>query len=155
MKNIFLFLMFFINLIILSKEEQTNDTLDEDSNAGDDFYGYFKESLKDYLIKNKLLSSDREIQPIEMKKIFFEIVTEGGPESSPPQLRKSFDILADFFLEKYYSENKLIKGKDIYNLIDIDEIYNKFEEIIAMNPLYDKYEEEENMDRKDIINNDL
>ena len=141
---------------VLSKEEQTNDTLDEDSKTGDDFYGYFKESLKDYLIKNKLLSSDREIQPIEMKKIFFEIVTEGGPESSPPQLRKSFDILADFFIEKYYNENKLIKGKDIYNLIDIDEIYNKFGEIIAMNPLYDKYEEEENnMDKKDIINNDL
>ena len=154
------YLYFFIILSLLLVKSKCNENEinssnkeDIDDNVGDDFYGYFKQTLKDYLVKNNLFNSDKEIEPKEMKKIFFEVVTEGGPESSPKQLRKAFDKLANYFVQKYYNEKKQIKGKDIYNLIDIDEIYNIFIEINGENPLYNE-EEEEKFDN-DNIKNDL
>ena len=144
MNKFILSFLIFILLIIISKESEKNDSLEEEKDiSGDDFYGYFKQSLKDYLIKNKLYKSNREIESIEMKKIFFDIVTEGGPESSPKELRKAFDMLANHYIDKYYNENKHIRGKDIYNLLDIDDIYNTFGGIVAENPLFGGSEEEE------------
>ena len=90
-----------------------------------------------------------------MKKIFFEVVTEGGPESSPKPLRKIFEELTEFFVKKYYDENKQIRGKNIYNLIDIDDIYNKFEELFRENPIYGYNEEEEEQLGIEPIINDL
>ena len=169
-KLFFLYLITLLQLITNNKNEtnDTNDTIEEnnDNLYGDDFYGYFNESLKDYLIKNKLYNSERKIEHDEMKKIFFDVVTEGGPESSPKQLRKLFEKLADFFIEKYYNETKQIRGKDIYKLIDINEIYEKFNEFVVESPLYGyfdgeeeegKEEKEENVDinKGNNINNDL
>ena len=151
----FLFFITLLQLITNNKNvtNETNDIIEEnnDSLYGDDFYGYFNESLKDYLIKNKLYDSERKIDRDEMKKIFFEVVTEGGPESSPKQLRKLFEQLADYFIEKYYNETKQIRGKDIYKLIDINEIYEKFNEFIGESPLYDYFdgEKEEGKDEKE------
>ena len=61
--------------------------------------------------------------------------------------------MAIFFVKKYYDEKKEIRGKYIYNLIDINEIYNKFEELLGENPLYDYNEEEiEELERDPILN---
>ena len=154
--NFFLFSLSFL-ITLLKCENETNEIIENtlEDNYGDDFYGYFKESLKDYLIKNNLFNSDKLIEPNEMKKIFFEVVTEGGPESSPKQLRKIFDKLAAFFVKKYFNEKKQIRGKNIYNLIDINEIYNKFEELLGENPLYGYNEEEIEELEKDPNLNDL
>ena len=165
----FLLILTILQLLqLISNNNETNASIEEnnDNLYGDDFYGYFNQSLKEYLINNKLYNSDREIDHDEMKKIFYDVVTEGGPETTPKQLRKLFEQLADFFIEKYYNETKQIRGKDIYKLIDINEIYEKFNEFVVESPLYGyfdgeeeegKEEKEENVDiNKGInINNDL
>ena len=60
--------------------------------------------------------------------------------------------MSKYFLDKYYKKKKVIKGKDIYDLIKIEEISTKFQQITG-NPDFDfselddeeeyEYEEEE------------
>ena len=167
MNKIFILLILIFSLILLSKchtleyEEYEIIEIEEEEEElefdnGNEDYGYFKESLKQYLIENNLFYSDKLIEPNDLKIIFFEVITEGDPGSSPPYLRRIFEQLADYFVEKYYSEKKQIRGKDIYFLLDISEITNKFEEFAAQNPFFDDYDEEaDDLDNIDTIGDDL
>ena len=58
-----LFILFSLSFLItlLKCENETNEKIEVslENNYGDDFYGYFKESLKDYLVKNNLFNSNK------------------------------------------------------------------------------------------------
>ena len=164
--SIFLFLIF--SLILFSKchtleyeEYEEIEIIEEEEEElefdnGNEDYGYFKESLKQYLKTNNLFFSEKLIEPNDLKIIFFDVITEGDPGNSPPYLRRIFEQLADYFVEKYYNEKKQIRGRDIYFLFDINEITNKFEEIAAQNPIFDDYDEEaDDLDSRDTIGDDL
>ena len=163
MKKKLIFIIFTIfSLLIISSNCNENSNEDENEyyeeeddlaigNFGDD-YGYFKETLKQYLIESRLFHSDREISRNEMKSIFLDIISEGEPDRSPPYLMKIFDQLADYFIEEYYKERNVIRGRDIYDLMDIQKIYSKFGDIVNETSIFDDYnEQEDDLDNKDII----
>ena len=134
-------------LITLIKSEDL--TLDEEELDDDYVYDnydsekYFKELVKEYLEDNDLWKSDELIQPDELRKIFLDIITD-GEESSEPSFKEALDKLADFYMDKYYKERKEIRGKDVYDLLDITEISLKYDEILA-----EKYEDEDDDDDED------
>ena len=117
----------------------------------------FKTALKEYLKAYDLFDSERIIEPSEMKRIFFDVINEGDSDNTPIYLRKIFGDLTEYFVKKYYKEKKEIKGKDIYNLFDINQITKKFEQIaIENNPLFNNYnKEEDDLDNKDSVIDDL
>jgi hypothetical protein len=71
-----------------------------------------------------------------MKKIFLEVITEGEAESSTEYFGGIFNELADYFVNSYYVNKKEIKGKEIYDLIDINQISERFEQMMGDNPYY-------------------
>ena len=109
---------------------------------------YFKSSLKEYLVENKLFESERVIEPDELKKIFLDVITDDGLENSPENMRKSLYELAEYFVERYYNEKKQIRGKDIYDLFDINDISAKYSDIVGdtINYNNDYNEEEDDLD---------
>ena len=86
-KKLILVLVFSL-IFLIRCDEDYDDTLynnSEEEDYGyydDDYYydrygyGYFKSSLKEYLVENKLFNSDRIIEPDEMKKIFLDVLSE-------------------------------------------------------------------------------
>ena len=141
-KKFFIELLIFFSILLITKAEEESDN--------DDEYGtdYFKETLKQYLIGKNLFDSEEPVQPEEMKKIFLEVITEGEAESSADYFGGIFNELADYFVNSYYVNRKEIKGKQIYDLIDIEAISQKFEQMIGNNPqFYDNDgDDEENND---------
>ena len=152
-KNLFLIIIL-LSLIFISKCEEDSPEEDwEDDYDYDDFEGdnYFKESLKEYLVENKLFDSDRLIKPDEMRKIFLEVISDGDPEGGPEYMEGIFHDLAEYFVNTY-KDRPEIRGKEIYDLIDINEISMKFEQMMGDNPYYDGYDEEENdYDSRDVV----
>ena len=153
-KNLFLIIIL-LSLVFISKCEEDSPEEDwEDDYDYDDFEGdnYFKESLKEYLVENKLFDSDRLIKPDEMRKIFLEVISDGDPEGSPEYMEGIFHDLTEYFVNTYYKDRPEIRGKDIYDLIYINEISMKFEQMMGDNPYYDGYDEEENdYDSRDVV----
>ena len=45
--------------------------------------------------------------------------------------------LANIFIKKYYKKKKEIRGKDIYDLININEITQKYYQLNGEIPIYD------------------
>ena len=92
--------------------------------------------------------SERVIEPDELKKIFLDVITDDGLENSPENMRKSLYELAEYFVERYYNEKKQIRGKDIYDLFDINDISAKFSDIVGdtINYNNDYNEEEDDLD---------
>ena len=146
--NIYLFFLIILSILFLiksqeaskQKHEEENDDDDDDddeyNDGNEDSDQYFKESLKEYLVDHKLLDSEEIIQPEEMKKIFLEVVTEGDAESSSDYFGGIFIELADHFVNEYYRNMTQIRGKDIINLINMDQISAKFEELMNANSKY-------------------
>ena len=140
-----LFFIFAIFLILAfykceenAEKESENELFDDDFDQEESF----KKSLKEYLVKSNLFDSDRLIEKEEMKKIFLDVILERDPEYAPEYLKESIEYLSKYFVGKYYKKHKEIRGKDIYNLIDIVAISTKFQQLIGE---YDDYEEEEEM----------
>ena len=152
-------IILFSTILLTNCKDNDNDVdeeeleYDEESDYDHfDEYGYFKSGLKEYLVSNNLFNSDRVIEPDEMKKIFLDVITEGDSESGPSHLRTLFERLAEHFVEVYYNDKKQIRGKDIYNLMDINEITMKFEEFAGKTPFFDDYnEEEDDLDNRDFM----
>ena len=118
----------------------------------------FKESLKQYLTEEKLINSERIIERKEMEKIFLDVLLEKDPEYIPEFLKLILEKLKKYFLDKYYKKKKIIRGKDIYDLINMEEISMKFQQITG-NPDFDfseldddedeyEYEEDDNTNKK-------
>ena len=151
MEKRLILIFYIISLILLTKcDDQTSE---DESSSFDDYdpNKYFKESVKEYLIEHKLYDSDKVIKPEEMKIIFLGVITEGEPDGSPDYMGGLFGSLADYFVEKYYKDKKEIKGKDLYDLFDMNEISKKFEELMADNPLFNGSEEENDFDSRDAV----
>ena len=103
----------------------------------------FKDFLKEYLTEEKLINSERIIDRKEMEKIFIDILTEKDASYIPEFLKKILDKLSVYFLDKYYKKKKIIRGKDLYDLIDIEPIAAKFQQLTGSYDYdFDESEEE-------------
>ena len=69
-----------------------------------------------------------------MKKIFLELITEGDYESSLEYFGGIFNELANYFVDSHFVNRKEIKWKEIYDLININHITDKFEQMLGNNP---------------------
>ena len=135
-----IFLFIFITIIF-------NINCDSKSNSNDDDYDeghkQFKDQLKQYLIETKLLNSEKPIEREEMKKIFIDVMTEKDPQYIPEFLKAILDKLSKYFIDKYYKKKKIIRGKDLYDLIDIEPIAAKFQQLTGSYDYdFDESEEE-------------
>ena len=88
--------------------------------------------MKEYLTEEKLINSERK----KIEKIFVDILTEKDASYIPEFLKKILDKLSVYFLDKYYKKKKIIRGKDLYQLINMEEISTKFQQI-SSNPDFD------------------
>ena len=151
-KNLFLIIIIIYTFSLILCQNSTEDENMEDYTY-DNYDGeqYFKEIVKEYLEEKNLWKSDKLIQPDELRKIFFDIITD-GEESSDPKFKEAFEKLADFFIDKYYKEKKGIRGRDIYDLIGITEISLKFDEFIDDKSDYND-DDDNNDDGDDNIDN--
>ena len=125
----------------------------DDYGDNNNYYTNFNETLKNYLVDNGYFDSDRVIEPYEMKKIIYEVITEGDPDKNSDEVNKIFKQLAERFTEVYYNDKKQIRGKDIYGIINIDDIWSKFNDYLDYNTngQYDDFDDddEENDDLDD------
>ena len=113
--------------------------------------------MKEYLTEEKLINSERIIERKEMEKIFLDVLLEKDPEYIPEFLKLILEKLSKYFIDKYYKKKKIIRGKDFYKLINMEEISTKFQQITG-NPDFDftelddeeeyEYEEEDNGNKK-------
>ena len=95
---------------------------------------YFREALTEFLVKHKLLNSTRVIKQKEMRKIFMDIMAYTDPDGYY-DFEFLFKDAMKYFVDLYYRKYKEIRGKDIINLIDVNEISKKINEISGL----DKY----------------
>ena len=162
-KNSIFIIILFISLIFLSKsQEDDQKDLSEDNNWEGNYFdyddfnneAYFKNTLKEYLVEQKLFDSERAIPREEMKKIFADVIFDGEPEGGPEFMYGVLEQLTEYFINIYYKDRKEIKGKEIYDLIDIKIISMKFEQMIGENPYYNGNEddmEENDYDNRDVV----
>ena len=156
-KNIF-FICFYIIILLnitLSKCEEIPEG-EDNNNDYDDGYSedYFKESLKKYLVERNLFESEEPVSKEQMKKIFLEVITEGDYESSSEYFGGIFNELADYFVDSYFVNRKEIKGKEIYDLININHISDKFEQMLGNNPHFVNDDNSTNVNDEDEDNNE-
>ena len=123
-KNFFIFIL--ISIIFFIKCDDKSDTLEDNYDEGNH---QFKDSLKKYLIETKLFDSEKPIEKKEMKKILIDALTEKDAEFIPEFLKAILEKLSTYFIDKYYKKKKIIRGKDLYDLIDIGPISEKFQQI--------------------------
>ena len=142
---IFIIFIFLISIDICDDEEDSGYLIDNTKEIE-----RFKKSLKEYLIKNELFESEKIIEKDEMKKIFFDVILVKPVTFIPEYLQEMLEYLSNFFIEKYYKNKKEIKGKEVYDLIDIVEISRKFEEMTE-----DDYSEPDEEKNKTNMNSDL
>ena len=160
MRKNYSFIILFLSLVFISKaQEGDHKDLPEDNNWEgnnndyDDYdsEAYFKNSLKEYLEEKKLFNSERAIPRDEMKKIFADVVYDGEPKDGE-YMHEIFEQLNEYFVNTYYTNRKEIKGKELYDLIDIKEISDKFEQMFGSNPYLNG--NEDNMEENDYDSRD-
>ena len=139
MNKNYLFFIFIILLYILplffSKSNYIDDFL-EDFDIK--YENTLKKYLKKYLKKNNLFDSDKIIEPEELKKIFIDVMLEEVPlDEIDNNTKEIYEELGRIFIDKYYKNKKIIKGKDIYDLFNIKDITQKFYELNGEIPIYD------------------
>ena len=156
-KLISLYLIIIFSILFIAQSEEEIEEISNIESDYDDGYGYdyFKDNLKQYLIQRKLFESEEPVQKKELKEIFLDVITEGNEESLGEYFQKLFNELADYFVDSYFVNRKEIKGKEIYDLIDINQISEKFEQMVGENPFNnqknDTDKENENFDSMDEV----
>ena len=156
-KLISLYLIIIFSILFIAQSEEEIEEISNIESDYDDGYGYdyFKDNLKQYLIQRKLFDSEEPVQKKELKEIFLDVITEGNEESLGEYFQKLFNELADYFVDSYFVNRKEIKGKEIYDLIDINQISEKFEQMVGENPfnnqMNDTDNENENFDSMDEV----
>ena len=74
-----------------------------------------------------------------MKKIFIDIMEQGvSKEEINDNIKYINEELANVFVNKYYKKRKEIKGKDIIDLININDINQKYYQLIGEIPFFDE-----------------
>ena len=135
-KSIIFFLLLSFVLIIkcddksFEKEEEEYSDLNRNN--------YFKEALKEYLIEHNLYNNDKLIQPNDIKTIFLNVFTGQSKDNLPEEIVETFDKLSNYFITIYFKDRKEIRGKEFYDLVDINEIFIKMEELFPDNSDDDK-----------------
>ena len=130
--------IFFILFSILIKSKGNSDNLlDDEFDLNLKYEESFKNFINTYLTKNKLIESDRTIKQEEMKKIFIDIMEQGVSEIND-NIKYINEELANIFVNKYYKKRKEIKGKDIIGLININDINQKYYQLIGEIPFFDE-----------------
>jgi len=133
--NIFLLIILsYINLIN-SKTNLIDDVLDDYDIKYEE---YLKKFFFNYLESNNLISSDKLISQDEMKKIIIDIMLEGlSPNDVEENILTLYKELSEILIQKYYKQQKEIKGKDLISIIDIKELMQKYYELNGESPIYD------------------
>ena len=155
MKKQFIYLLVLFLIILLVKCHDYDydmihyDDEEEDDYDEDDGYETFRKSLREYLTENKLIDSDKLIKPKRLKKIFLETVGDTEVEGIPQKIKEIYGELADYFIEKYYTKKKEIRGKDIFKLFNFNEISLKLNELIQANPYYGEEDDDKLKDPDD------
>ena len=135
--------MFKINsilIIILLTNTNSRESLIDD--YLDDFDIKYEEHLKrfylNYLDKNNLLESDEIIKEKEIKKIIVDIMLEGiSPDEIDENILLMYKDLSDIYYEKKNLGKKEIKGKDLFNEINIKDLMQQYYELNGESPKYD------------------
>ena len=162
MPKLFIFLIILFSLISLFKfQEDINDDYSYPNDYYDgyddydnyNYYDNFNETLKNYLIENGYYESERLIEPYEMKKIIYEVISEGDPDRNSENVNKIFKQLAERFTEVYFNDKKQIRGKDIYGLINIDDIWARFDDYLDYN-ISSKFDFDDDDENDDLDDND-
>ena len=137
------FLTFNLFLLLLPKYLFRTNYIDDFLDDFDIKYEKnLKKNLKKYLNQNKLLDNDRLVEPDEMRKILIDVLLDGEPIDEFDNFTKEiYEELTKIFIEKYYKDKKKIRGKDVYDLINMNEIIEKFYELNGEMPIYDDYED--------------
>ena len=130
--------IFFILFSILIKTKGNSDNiLDDEFDLNLKYEESLNSFIKTYLTKHKLIESDRTIKQEEMKKIFIDIMEQGVSEIND-NIKYINEELANIFVNKYYKKRKEIKGKDIIDLININDINQKYYQLIGEIPFFDE-----------------
>ena len=138
-KIIQIYLIIIFTIIFLSKCEEEPNELNKESELDDEYNSKsFKKNLKQYLIEKKLFDSEEPVQKEELKKIVLDNIFENGEEVFGDYFTKIFNELADYFVDSYFKNRKEIKGKEIYDLIDIKPITDKFVQMVANNTNFNR-----------------
>jgi hypothetical protein len=132
--------IFFILFSIFIKAKGNSDNIfDDELDLNLKYEESLRSYIKTYLIKHKLIESDRSIKKEEMKKIFIDIMEQGASEEEINDNMKYInEELANIFVNKYYKKRKEIKGKDIINLINVNDINQKYYQLIGEIPFFDE-----------------
>ena len=133
--NIFLLIILsYINLIN-SKTNLIDDVLDDYDIKYEE---YLKKFFFNYLESNNLISSDKLISQDEMKKIIIDIMLEGlSPNDVEENILTLYKELSEILIQKYYKQQKEIKGKDLISIIDIKQLMRTYYELNGESPIYD------------------
>ena len=139
-KLISIYLIIIFIIILLTKCEEELEEINKESENDDDEYNSksFKKNLKEYLIEKKLFDSEELVKKEELKKIVLDNIFGGGEEIFGEYFQNIFKELADYFTESYFEKKKEIKGKEIYDLIDIKPITDKFVQMVANNTNFNR-----------------
>ena len=158
-KHFILLIILFISFQLYNSHGYYDEYPDLDGNYDDyglndnNYYDNFNESLKNYLVENGYFESDRLIEPQELKKILYEVLSEGDPDKNSESVKKIFKQLAERFTDVYYNDKKQIRGKDIFGLINIDDIWARFDDYLDYN-ISGKYDFDDDDDEDDDLDND-
>ena len=132
---IFLILLLLYITDINCKTNLVDDVLDDYDIKYEE---YLKNFFLNYLENNDFISSDKLVSEDDMKKIIIDIMLEGlSPNEVEENILTLYKDLADILIQKYYKEQKDIKGKDLINIINIKELMQTYYELNGESPIYD------------------
>lgn len=132
-----IFLIFLLSyiLIVNCKTNLVDDVLDDYDIKYEE---YLKKFFFNYLESNNLISSEELISEDKMKTIIIDIMLEGlSPNDVEENILTLYKELAEILVQKYYKEQKEIKGKALISIIDIKELMQKYYELNGESPIYD------------------
>ena len=136
--NILLIYLIIILLYITDINCKTNLVDDILDDYDIKYEEYLKNFFLNYLENNDLISSDKLVTEDDMKKIIIDIMLEGlSPNEVEENILTLYKDLADILIQKYYKEQKEIKGKDLINIINIKELMQTYYELNGESPIYD------------------
>ena len=132
-------IVFILFSILIKTKGNSDNILDDEFDLNLKYEESLRSYIKTYLTKNKLIESDRTIKKEEMKKIFIDIMEQGvSKEEINDNIKYINEELANVFVNKYYKKRKEIKGKDIIDLININDINQKYYQLIGEIPFFDE-----------------
>ena len=138
-----LFFLLLLSLVFISKGDEVKNSTNEEqevnnnSNIEEKGEDMLRESLKKLLISRDLFDKNAILSPEQVREIFIEIITDGDPTGSPQYVQQSIGELADHFVDLYYQDRRELRAKELYDLFDVNQISEKFEQLLGLIPVND------------------